>query len=104
MGYDVKDLGPAPIISHICRQLKVRQSVNQEVPWDEKQYGEHPHLEGFQVNRGYNKEGRSDLKQIKIGLVTNQDGFPVTVLMERFSLGALHFNYILAILELNSKY
>lgn len=173
MSYDVKDLGAAPIVSHICRQLKIRESINQEVYWDEKQcwldpglhveamiinilcrrdplylveefykeldlellfgpgveahnfnddalgstldkiydanprkvfsvatmralteeniscrtlhgdttarllYGEHPHGEGLQVARGYNQEGRKDLKQIKIGLVTNQDGFPI---------------------------
>ncbi len=35
--YDTKDLGPAPVMSNICRQLKVRETVNRVAPWDEKQ-------------------------------------------------------------------
>ncbi len=35
--YDIKDMGPGPIISNICRQLGVRETINKAVPWDEKQ-------------------------------------------------------------------
>ncbi len=35
--YDTKDLGPAPVISNLCRQLKIRTTINRIVPWDPKQ-------------------------------------------------------------------
>jgi len=35
--YDIKETGPGPIISNICRQLGVRETINDVVPWDEKQ-------------------------------------------------------------------
>ncbi len=172
--YDTKALGPAPVISNICRQLKVRETVNRLVSWDEKQclldpgllvvaliinllcrrnplylveefyqeqdvellfgpgieaknfnddalgrtldkiylagakkvfsavslqaqveenihcrvihadttarlvFGEYAHNEhGLNITFGYNKENRKDLKQFKIGMGVNKDGFPV---------------------------
>lgn len=35
--YDVREMGPGPIISNLCRQLGVRQTINDVVPWDPKQ-------------------------------------------------------------------
>ena len=35
--YDVRETGPGPIISNLCRQLGVRQTINDVVPWDPKQ-------------------------------------------------------------------
>ncbi len=35
--YDTKDLGPAPVISNLCRQLKIRETINRIVTWDPKQ-------------------------------------------------------------------
>ncbi len=35
--YDTKNLGPAPVISNLCRQLKIRTTINRIVPWDPKQ-------------------------------------------------------------------
>ncbi len=35
--YDTRKSGPAPVISNICRQLKVRGTINRLVPWDKKQ-------------------------------------------------------------------
>ncbi len=171
--YDVKEVGSGPIIGAICRQLKIRETANQVLPWDAKQclldpgthlvalinnilstrdplyrvedfyreqdtellfgpgveadcfnddalgktldriyragpkkffsavvaramieediayrilhadttarlvYGEYRAPQGLNITHGYNKEGRRDLKQYKIGLVVNEDGFPV---------------------------
>jgi len=171
--YDVKEVGSGPIIAAICRQLKVRETINRVLPWDSKQclldpgthlvalinnilstrdplyrvedfyreqdtellfgpgveadyfnddalgktldriyragpkkffsavvaramveeeiayhilhadttarlvYGEYREPQGLNITRGYNKERRRDLKQYKIGLVVNEDGFPV---------------------------
>jgi transposase len=35
--YDIREAGPGPIISNICRQLEVRKTINEVVPWDPKQ-------------------------------------------------------------------
>ncbi len=35
--YDVKEVGSGPIISAICRQLKIRETANRVLPWDNKQ-------------------------------------------------------------------
>jgi len=50
--YDIKETGPAPIISHLCRQLKVRETINDVVPWDEKQCLLDPgtHVEALIIN------------------------------------------------------
>ncbi len=171
--YDTKDLGPAPVISNLCRQLKIRETINQIVAWDPKQclldpgllvvaliinllcrrnplylveefyqeqdvellfgpgiaaesfnddalgrtldkiylagakktfsavslqaqvqenihcrvlhadttarlvYGEYLQEQGLNITFGYNKENRKDLKQFKVGVAVNQDGFPL---------------------------
>jgi len=171
--YDVKEVGSGPIITAICRQLKIKHTANQLLPWDAKQclldpgthlvalinnilstrdplyrveefyreqdlellfgpgveadyfnddalgktldriyragpkkffsgivaramieedicyhilhadttarlvYGKYREPQGLNITRGYNKEGRRDLKQYKIGLVVNEDGFPI---------------------------
>jgi transposase len=41
-------------------------------------YGDYPAEKGLNITYGYNKERRRDLKQFKIGLLTNALGFPVT--------------------------
>jgi len=41
-------------------------------------YGDYPLEKGLNITFGYNKERRRDLKQFKIGLVTNSKGYPVT--------------------------
>jgi len=50
--YDSKDTGPGPIISNICRQLTVRDTINDVVPWDEKQCLLDPgtHVEALIIN------------------------------------------------------
>ena len=35
--YDIKETGPGPIISNICRQLEIQKTINDVVPWDSKQ-------------------------------------------------------------------
>ena len=40
-------------------------------------YGDYPQEKGLNITYGYNKERRRDLKQFKIGLVTNALGFPL---------------------------
>ena len=35
--YDIKETGPGPIISNICRQLEIQKTINDVVPWDCKQ-------------------------------------------------------------------
>lgn len=35
--YDVRETGPGPIISNLCRQLEVGKTINDVVPWDPKQ-------------------------------------------------------------------
>ena len=40
-------------------------------------YGDYPQEKGLNITHGYNKERRRDLKQFKIGLVTNALGFPL---------------------------
>jgi len=54
--YDSKDLGPCPIIVNLCRQLSVRETVNEAVYWDEKQCLLDPgtHNEGFIVEEDFN--------------------------------------------------
>ncbi len=41
-------------------------------------YGDYPFEKGLNITFGYNKERRRDLKQFKIGLVTNSKGYPVS--------------------------
>ncbi|OPL10286.1 MAG: hypothetical protein AVO34_11385 [Firmicutes bacterium ML8_F2] len=41
-------------------------------------YGDYPVEKGLNITFGYNKERRRDLKQFKIGLVTNSDGYPIS--------------------------
>jgi len=50
--YDSKDLGPGPIIVNLCRQLSVRETVNEAVYWDEKQCLLDPgtHMEAMIIN------------------------------------------------------
>ncbi len=36
--YDIKELGPAPIIKELCDQLGIRNTVNRLVRWDAKQW------------------------------------------------------------------
>ncbi len=50
--YDIKDMGPGPIISNICWQLGVRETINETVPWDEKQCLLDPglHVEALIIN------------------------------------------------------
>ena len=40
-------------------------------------YGDYPAEKGLKITFGYNKERRRNLKQFKIGLVTNPDGYPI---------------------------
>lgn len=40
-------------------------------------YGDYPFEKGLNITPGYNKERRRDLKQFKIGLVTNAQGYPL---------------------------
>jgi len=40
-------------------------------------YGDYPQEKGLNITHGYNKERRRDLKQFKIGLVTNALGYPL---------------------------
>ncbi len=35
--YDVKEVGSGPVFTAICRQLKIRHTANQVLPWDAKQ-------------------------------------------------------------------
>ncbi len=173
MDIDVRDVGPAPLLAALGRQLGIVQAVNETVEWDEKQcfidpgthtlamvidillgrsplylvekhyaemdvelifgkgykssdfnddalartldkihaagakkvfchtalkallkeelpfdtlhadttakmvYGDYPLEKGLNITFGYNKERRIDLKQFKIGLVTNAQGYPL---------------------------
>ena len=174
MDIDVRDVGPAPLIAALGRELGIVESVNETVQWDEKQcfidpgthtlamvidillgrsplylvekhyaemdvelifgkgfkssdfnddalartldkiyvagakkvfchaalrallkeelesdilhadttarlvYGDYPAEKGLNITYGYNKERRRDLKQFKLGLVTNAQGFPLS--------------------------
>lgn len=40
-------------------------------------YGDYPFEKGLKITFGYNKERRVDLKQFKLGLVTNAQGYPL---------------------------
>lgn len=40
-------------------------------------YGAYRQEEGLNITGGYNKEGRSDMNQYKVGLVVTEEGFPV---------------------------
>ena len=173
MDIDVRDVGPAPLLAALGRQLGIVQAINETVEWDEKQcfidpgthtlamvidillgrsplylvekhyaemdvelifgkgykssdfnddalartldkiyaagakkvfchtalkallkeelpldtlhadttarlvYGDYPLEKGLNITFGYNKERRRDLKQFKIGLVTNALGYPL---------------------------
>jgi transposase len=173
MEIDVRDVGPAPLLAALGRELGIVQSINETVEWDEKQcfidpgthtlamvidillgrsplylveknyaemdvelifgkgykssdfnddalartldkiyaagakkvfchaalkallnedlpfgslhadttarlvYGDYPQEKGLNITHGYNKERRRDLKQFKIGLVTNALGYPL---------------------------
>jgi len=173
MDIDVRDVGPAPLLAALGRELGIIESINETVQWDEKQcfidpgthtlaividillgrsplylvekhyaemdvelifgkgykssdfnddalartldkiyaagakkvfchsalkallkeelpsdiihaditarlvYGDYPQEKGLNITHGYNKERRRDLKQFKIGLVTNALGFPL---------------------------
>jgi len=35
--YGIKETGPGPIISNICRQLEIQKTINDVVPWENKQ-------------------------------------------------------------------
>jgi transposase len=37
MDYDIRDAGPGPIVSALCRELGVLETINRTVEWDEKQ-------------------------------------------------------------------
>jgi len=174
MDIDVRDVGPAPLIAALGRELGIVQAINETVQWDEKQcfidpgthtlamvidillgrsplylverhyaemdvelifgkgykssdfnddalartldkihaagakkvfchaalkallkeelpfdilhadttarlvYGDYPAEKGLNITYGYNKERRRDLKQFKLGLVTNAQGFPLS--------------------------
>ncbi|MGM0653631.1 MAG: IS1634 family transposase [Bacillota bacterium] len=174
MDIDVRDVGPAPLIAALGRELGIVQAINETVQWDEKQcfidpgthalamvidillgrsplylvekhyaemdvelifgkgfkssdfnddalartldkiyaagakkvfchaalkallkeelpldilhadttarlvYGDYPAEKGLNITYGYNKERRRDLKQFKLGLLTNALGFPLS--------------------------
>jgi len=50
--YDIRETGPGPIINHMCRQLEVRQTINDAVHWDRKQCLLDPgtHVEALIIN------------------------------------------------------
>ena len=174
MDIDVRDVGPAPLLAALGRELGIVQAINETVQWDEKQcfidpgthtlamvidillgrsplylvekhyaemdvelifgkgfkssdfnddalartldkiyaagakkvfchaalkallkeelpfdilhadttarlvYGDYPQEKGLNITYGYNKERRRDLKQFKLGLLTNSLGFPLS--------------------------
>lgn len=49
---DVRDAGAVPIISHICKELKIRKTIDSIVKWDEKQCFLSPgtHVEALIIN------------------------------------------------------
>lgn len=49
---DIRETGPGPIISHMCKQLEVRETINDVVSWDEKQCLLDPgtHVEALIIN------------------------------------------------------
>jgi transposase len=50
--YDIKETGPGPIISHLCKQLEIAKTINDAVTWGEKQCLLAPgtHVEALIIN------------------------------------------------------
>lgn len=58
-------------------------------------YGDYPAAKSLQITLGYNKERRRKLKQFKIGLGTNPDGYPVSGGVLDGNLGGKNWNKVL---------
>jgi len=73
--------GPKKVFSTVVLQARLRENLSHLILHGDTTarlvYGAYPEENGLNITRGYNKEHRTDLKQYKIGLVTNEDGFPL---------------------------
>ena len=73
--------GPKTVFSAVSLKAQMKEDITCRVLHGDTtarlMYGKYEHGYGLNVTHGFNKERRTDLKQFKVGLVVNEDGFPV---------------------------
>ncbi len=73
--------GPKKVFSAVIARAMTEEEITYHILHADTTarlvYGEYREPVGLNIAHGYNKERRRDLKQYKIGLVVNKDGFPV---------------------------
>lgn len=74
--------GAKKVFCHASLQALLKEKLNSETLHADTTaklvYGDYPVEKGLNITFGYNKECRRNLKQFKIGLVTNSDGYPMS--------------------------
>ncbi len=73
--------GAKKVFCHVSLQALLKEGLSSDILHADTTaklvYGDYPAEKGLNITFGYNKERRRDLKQFKIGLVTNAEGYPV---------------------------
>jgi len=74
--------GAKKVFCHASLQALLKEELNSDTLHADTTaklvYGDYPVEKGLNITFGYNKERRRNLKQFKIGLVTNPDGYPIS--------------------------
>ncbi len=74
--------GAKKVLCHSSLQVLLKEELNSDTlhadTTAELVYGDYPVEKGLNIIFGYNKERRRNLKQFKIGLVINSEGYPIS--------------------------
>jgi transposase len=74
--------GAKKVFCHASLQALLKEELNNDILHADTTaklvYGDYPAEKGLNITFGYNKERRRNLKQFKIGLITNPEGYPVS--------------------------